>query len=125
MKHREKRLEYARKYQTMSTKEWRNVVFSEEKKFNLIGPDGFQKYWHAKNFLEENYSTRHIGGVSLIIWKAFSASEKLKVQFVSCQRKAADYVKMLNDVSLAQEGHRLCGEKIFFSQIMLLCTMHQ
>ena len=104
MKHKEKRLEYARRYQTMSTKEWRNVVFSEEKKFNLIGPDGFQKYWHA----------RHIGGVSLIIWKAFSASEKLKVQFVSCQRKAADYVKMLNDVSLAQEGHRLFGEKNIF-----------
>ena len=59
IKHKEKRLEYARQYQTMSVKEWGKIVFSDEKKFNLDGPDGFQKYWYAKVFPEENYSTRH------------------------------------------------------------------
>ena len=49
----------------MSVKEWQKVVFLYEKKFNLDSPDGFQKYWYAKNFLEENYSTRHSGGGSL------------------------------------------------------------
>ena len=39
-------MEYARQYQTMSAKEWRKVVFSDEKKFNLDSPDDFQKYWH-------------------------------------------------------------------------------
>ena len=48
MKQKEKQLEYVRQYQTTSTKEWRKVVFSDEKKFNLDGPGGFQKYWHAK-----------------------------------------------------------------------------
>ena len=43
MKHKEKQLEYARQYQTMSAKEWRKVVFSNKKEFNLDGPDGFQK----------------------------------------------------------------------------------
>ena len=50
MKHKEKRLEYACQYQTMSAKEWWKVVFLDKKKFNFNGPDGFQKYWHAKNF---------------------------------------------------------------------------
>ena len=68
MKHKEKRLEYARQYQTKNAKEWRKVVFSDEKKFNLDGPDTFQKHWYAKNFPEENYSTRRRGGKSLMIW---------------------------------------------------------
>ena len=52
----------------MSAKECQKVVFSDEKKFNLDCPDGFQKHWHAKNFPEENHSTKHRGGRSLMIW---------------------------------------------------------
>ena len=48
MKHKEKRLEYARQYQTMTAKEWWKIVFSDENKFNSNGLDCFQKYWHAK-----------------------------------------------------------------------------
>ena len=59
LKHKEKQLENAQQYQTMSAKEWRKVVFSDEKEFNLNGPDDFQKYCYAKKFPEENYSTRH------------------------------------------------------------------
>ena len=116
MKHKEKQLEYVCQYQTMSAKEWWKFVFSDEKKYNLDSPDGFQKYWHAKNFPEENYSTRNSGGGSLMIRWAFSSSGKLKLQFVSGRQKAADYVKMLNDLSLAQVGHRLRREDWIFQQ---------
>ena len=54
MKHKEKRLEYARQYQTISAKDWWKVGFSDKKKFNLDGLSGFQKDWHAKNFPKEN-----------------------------------------------------------------------
>ena len=43
-------------------------------------------------------------------------SGKLKLQCVSGRQKAADYVKILNDLSLAQEGYRLCGEEFIFQQ---------
>ena len=73
MKHKEKRLESACQFQTMNAKEWRKVIFSNEKKFNLDSPDGFQNYWHTKKFPEENYSTRHSGGGSLMIRGTFSS----------------------------------------------------
>ena len=53
LKHREKRQEYARQYQTMSAKEWRKVVFSDEKKFNLDSPGGFQKYFSRRELLNK------------------------------------------------------------------------
>ena len=59
MKHKEKQLKYARQYQTMSAKEWRKIVFPDEKKFNLDGPHGFP---------EENYSSRYSRGRSLTVW---------------------------------------------------------
>ena len=82
---------------------WRKVVSSDEKKFNLDGPNGFQKHCRAKKFLEKNYSTRRSEGGSLMIWGAFSSSGKLKLKFVRGQQKGADYMNMLNDFSLRQE----------------------
>ena len=55
----------------------------------------------------------------------FSSSEKLKLQFISGRQNAADYLKMLNDLSLAQEGVVFMEKNEFFSKIMLLSTMHQ
>ena len=83
----------------MSAKEWWKVVFLDKKEFNLDSPYSFQKYWHAKSFPEDNYSTRHDGGGSLMICVAFSSSGKLKLQFVSGWQNAVDYIKVLNDLS--------------------------
>ena len=68
-------------------------------------------------FPEENYSTRHSGGGYLMTWVGgFSSSGKFKLQFVSGRIKAADYVKMLKDLSLAQKGSRLFGEEWIFQK---------
>ena len=47
---------------------------------------------------------------------AVSSLEKLKLQSVSGRQKAADYVKILNDLILTQEGRHLCGEEWIFQQ---------
>ena len=45
-----------------------------------------------------------------------SSYERGKVQFVCDRQKAADYVKMLNDLSFVLEWCRLCGEEWIFQQ---------
>ena len=77
-----------------------------------------------KRFTEENYSTR--GGGSLMIWVGvFSSSGKLKLQFFSGRQKAADYVKMLNDLSLTQEERRLCWEEWINNEDLLAWTKNK
>ena len=48
-----------------------------------------------------------------MIWGIMSSSGKLELKFVSGRQKVADYVKILNDLSLVQEARRLCEEWIF------------
>ena len=73
----------------------------------------FRRTGMQKIFPGENYSTRHCGGGSLMIWgRGFSSSGKINLKFISGRRKVADYGKMLNDLPFAQE----CEEKWIFQQ---------
>ncbi|KAI8120489.1 Transposable element Tc3 transposase [Lucilia cuprina] len=56
---------------------WEKVLFSDEKKFNLDGPDGFQYYWHDLQKDKEVRMSRNFGGGSLMIWGGFSIKGKL------------------------------------------------
>ena len=48
--------------------------------------------------------------------RASHLQENLNYNLSLVDKKAADYVKMLNDLSLAQEGRRLCGKEWIFQQ---------
>ncbi len=51
---------------------WKRVIFSDEKKFNLDGPDGFAYYWHDLRKEERYFSKRQNGGGGIMIWAAMS-----------------------------------------------------
>lgn len=71
------------------------VIFSDEKKWNLDGPDGNRSYWHDIRKEELCFSKRNFGGGSVMLWGAFSAAGCLEVQFVSSRMKSSDYIKVL------------------------------
>jgi transposase len=84
--HQEHRLQWAREKVTWSH-EWEDVVFSDEKKFNLDGPDGFQYYWHDLRTEEQYFSKRQSGGASVMVWGAFSSKGKSSLAILNGNQK--------------------------------------
>ncbi len=56
-----------------TTSWWGSVVFSDEKKFNLDGPDGLAYHRAGKAFDQRYFSKRRQGGAGVMIWGGFSA----------------------------------------------------
>lgn len=85
---------FARSHMAWNT-EWYQIVFSDEKRFNLDGPDGFNYYFHDIR-KEEHYLTRHHsreGGI--MVWGAISYYGAFELQFVSSKMNATCYRELL------------------------------
>lgn len=94
--HKLARFEYARLHYFWNP-EWSNVLFSDEKKFNLDGPDGFQYYWHDLRKEKLYFSRRVQGGGSVMVWACFSEHYKSEIVFVSTRLNSSRYVSMLGN----------------------------
>ncbi|KAG1705289.1 hypothetical protein DVH05_028532 [Phytophthora capsici] len=76
---------------------WDSVVFSDEKKFNLDGPDGYQYYWRDLRKEREIYSKRQSGGGSVFVWGAFSSKGTSELAFLEGKQNAEKYIDTLGD----------------------------
>uniref|UniRef100_A0A914YW33 Tc1-like transposase DDE domain-containing protein n=1 Tax=Panagrolaimus superbus TaxID=310955 RepID=A0A914YW33_9BILA len=86
------RLNYARKNMNI---DWTKVIFSDEKKWNLDGPDGFCGYWHDLRKEKRVFSKRNFGGGSTMVWGAFCSAGTLRLAFVSSRMNSQDYIKVM------------------------------
>lgn len=75
--------------------EWENVIWSDEKKFNLDGPDGYAYYWHDLRKEEISFSKRHTGGGSLLIWGCFNYHGKSNLAIITDRLNQYDYQMIL------------------------------
>uniref|UniRef100_A0A1I7XQM1 Transposable element Tc3 transposase n=1 Tax=Heterorhabditis bacteriophora TaxID=37862 RepID=A0A1I7XQM1_HETBA len=62
--------------------DWEKVIFSDEKKFNLDGPDSCHSYWRDLRKEPLHFSTRTFGGGSVMVWGAFSDMGLVDLAFV-------------------------------------------
>ncbi|KRF85753.1 uncharacterized protein Dvir_GJ25948, partial [Drosophila virilis] len=76
------------------------VIFSDEKKFNLDGPDGFRGYWHDLRKEPLVFSKRNFGGGSVMVWGAFTKCSTLELRFVTSRMTSVDYVEVLDNTLL-------------------------
>jgi transposase len=94
--HKRARVDWAKTHMTWKS-EWQKVIWSDEKKFNLDGPDGFSYYWHDIRKEEQIFSTRSHGGGSVMIWASFGWYGKSELCFIDGKMNAEGYRKVLQN----------------------------
>nr|CCA25424.1 Transposable element Tc3 transposase putative [Albugo laibachii Nc14] len=72
---------------------WDSIIFSDEKKWNLDGPDGFQHYWRDLRQPARQTKRRQAGGGSVMVWAAFSARGKSPLVVLNGRQNLEDYVR--------------------------------
>lgn len=110
--HMEARMTWARKYMSWTT-EWTNVVFSDEKKFNLDGPDGFQYYWHDIRKEPQLFTKRNFGGGSLMLWAGFSMQGRTHLVKCDGRMNSEKYIDMLDTELINFTDDKMDGDFIF------------
>lgn len=91
------------------------VIFSDEKKFNLDGPDGFNGYWRDLRKEPQYFQTRNFGGGSLMVWGAFTSTATLNMVFTNCRMNSKDYINVLQS-SLIPFKNKYRRRKFIFQQ---------
>lgn len=89
------------------------MVWSDEKKWNLDGPDGFAYYWHDLRKEPEMFSKRAQGGGSAMIWASFGWNGKIDLYYIESRLNALDYRDIL-DKHLVNVGQKIaCKDWIY------------
>ncbi|KAF0710610.1 hypothetical protein As57867_005489, partial [Aphanomyces stellatus] len=112
--HKKARLDYATKNLREGTN-WTEIIWSDEKKFNLDGPDGFKYYWHDLRKEKDTFFTRATGGASVMVWGAFSSAGLSELAFLEGTQNAEKYIDTLGNY-LFPFGHANYGPTFTFMQ---------
>ncbi|KUF88924.1 hypothetical protein AM588_10004006 [Phytophthora nicotianae] len=80
--------------------DWDKVIFSDERKFNLDGPDGLQYYWYDLRSEKETYFSRQNGGGSVMVWGRVSCQGKTDLAFLDGRQNSFDYQETLTNYLL-------------------------
>jgi hypothetical protein len=97
------------------SKEWSSVVFSDEKRFNLDGPDGFQYYWHDLRKEPQYFSKQRFGGGGVMVWAGFGCKGKTNIAFIDGNMNAKKYQDML-ETHLLPFASKISAKKWIYQQ---------
>jgi hypothetical protein len=99
----------------------KKIVFSDEKKFNLDGPDGWASYYHDVRKPELLHNKRHTGGGGVMIWAAIGWRGKSDVAFIQGNMNSEAYQAALRN-HLLPHGARIGGARWIFMETTRLFT---
>lgn len=84
--HRLARAHFAQEYQQWTPARWGTVLFTDESRFTLHGPDGRQRVWRRRGerFAAATISPRvPYGGGSVMVWAGISLEARTELHFVN------------------------------------------
>ncbi|GJQ82144.1 hypothetical protein Trydic_g5986 [Trypoxylus dichotomus] len=80
------------------SEDWKKVVFTDEKRVNLDGPDGFQHYWHNLRKEPKVISRRPQDSGGVMVWGVISYSEAVEIIFIEGSLNAQKYTEIIENV---------------------------
>lgn len=98
---KQQRLEFARQHMSWivqnghQANDLKNVIFSDEKRFNLDGPDGYNYYFHDVRKEEVFLSRHHSREGGVMVWGAITYYGVAKLVFVDQKMTGIHYKTML------------------------------
>ena len=78
---------------------WHNVIFTDESKYNLYGPDGYKRVWRDPQLPLENHHVRHVvkyGGGSVMVWGFITYYGVGKFIFIETKMNAEVFIDTLS-----------------------------
>ncbi|KAE9098573.1 hypothetical protein PF010_g15505 [Phytophthora fragariae] len=94
---------------------WDSIIFSDEKKWNLDGPDGFQYYWRDLRKPPRQTKRRQAGGGSVMVWAEFSSQGKSPLVVLTGRQNSDDYVYTVSEY-LLPFAHQNYGIDFIYQQ---------
>ena len=79
------------------TLQWQKIIFSDEKRWNLDGPDGRQYYWHDLRKEPLVLSKPTFGGGSVMVWGAFAWGGKYPLKFITGNVNSEVYQNIITE----------------------------
>lgn len=115
LKNKKIRLQFAHSYAGKDFSFWKNVIFTDESKYNLFGSDGRVNVWRKPN---QEMNPKHLrptvkhGGGHVMVWGACSAAGVGKLHFVEGIMEKMQYLNILKN-NLKQSAEKLGIKETF------------
>jgi hypothetical protein len=109
-----RRLSWGEEHHEMAER-WKMVIFSDEKKFNLDGPDGLNYYWHDLRKEKIRFSKRQSGGGGLMFWGGLGVRGLTPLVNIKGKLNSATYQQMLTSY-LIPNAANISGPNFVFQQ---------
>ena len=111
---KQNRIVFGKSHNDYTKYQWNKIFFSDEKKFNLRGPDGYDKAWIQKNekkvYVKKNHSYQ-----SIMVWAAISYKHKTPLFFIEKNMNSEFYVEMIGNFFLP-EANSVYGDNFLLQQ---------